>query len=115
MRWSSSGPYRCTQRHTVVWSTSRQRSSSNSSTSRNESEYRRYQRTAHRMSWGSVCRHLKIAGLFSIWPLQATSAGEFETCNTTVRFDVHPAAADQWIELLDRTRTTHKNSPPELQ
>src|SRR5947199_2904648 len=41
----------------------RQRSSSNSSTSRNESEYRRYQRTAHRMSWGSVCRHLKIAGL----------------------------------------------------
>ena len=35
---------------------------SNSSTSRNESEYRRYQRTAHRISSGSVCRHLKIAG-----------------------------------------------------
>ena len=30
--------------------------------SRNESEYRRYQRTAHRISAGSVCRHLKIAG-----------------------------------------------------
>ena len=29
---------------------------------RNESEYRRYQRTAQRISSGSVCRHLKIAG-----------------------------------------------------
>ena len=27
-----------------------------------ESEYRRYQRTAHRISPGSVCHHLKIAG-----------------------------------------------------
>ena len=30
--------------------------------SRNESEYRRYPRTAQRISSGSVCRHLKIAG-----------------------------------------------------
>ena len=33
-----------------------------SSTSRNESEYRRVQRTAQIISSGSVCRHLKIAG-----------------------------------------------------
>ena len=45
-----------------VWSTSRPRSLSSSATSRNESEYRRYQRTAHKISAGSVCRHLKIAG-----------------------------------------------------
>src|SRR5215467_13146903 len=40
---------------------------SNSSTSRSESEYRRYQRTAQTISSGAVCRHLKIAGrlLFS--------------------------------------------------
>ena len=41
-------------------SASRPRSLSNSSTSRNESEYRRYQRTAQRISSGSVCRQLKI-------------------------------------------------------
>ena len=46
----------------VVWSASRPRSRSSSSTSRNESEYRRYQRTAQRISSGSVCHHLKIAG-----------------------------------------------------
>src|SRR5215831_17993934 len=46
----------------VVWSASRPRSISNSSTSRSESEYRRYQRTAQRISSGAVCRHLKIAG-----------------------------------------------------
>ena len=51
-----------TQRQIVVWFASRPRSLSSSSTSRNESEYRRYQRTAQRISSGSVCRHLKIAG-----------------------------------------------------
>ena len=51
-----------TQRQIVVWSAFRPRSLSSSSTSRNESEYRRYQRTAQRISSGSVCRHLKIAG-----------------------------------------------------
>ena len=45
-----------------VWSASRPRSRSRSSPSRNESESRRYQRTAHRISSGSVCRHVKIAG-----------------------------------------------------
>ena len=38
------------------------RSSRSSSTSRYDNEYRRYQRTAQRMSAGSLCRHLKIAG-----------------------------------------------------
>ena len=33
-----------------------------SSTSRSDSEHRRYQRTAQRISSGAVCRHLKIAG-----------------------------------------------------
>ena len=46
----------------VVWSATRLRSTSSSSTSRSESEYRRYQRTAHRMNTGSVCPPLKIAG-----------------------------------------------------
>ena len=40
----------------------RPRSLSRSSTSRNEREYRSYPRTAQRISSGSVCRHLKIAG-----------------------------------------------------
>ena len=35
---------------------------SRSSTSRNESEYRRYARTAQTIRSGSLCRHLKIAG-----------------------------------------------------
>src|SRR5262245_55424152 len=46
----------------VVWSASRPRSLSSSSTSRSESEYRRYQRTVQTISSGAVCRHLKIAG-----------------------------------------------------
>ena len=43
----------------------RPRSASNSSTSRSKSEYRRYQRTAQKISSGAVCRHLKIAGRFA--------------------------------------------------
>jgi len=46
---------------TVVSSAARPRSLSSSSTSRSESEYRRYQRTAQTISSGAVCRHLKIA------------------------------------------------------
>ena len=46
----------------VVCSAFRPRSPRSYSTSRNESEYRKYQRTAQRISPGSVCRHLKIAG-----------------------------------------------------
>ena len=37
----------------------RPRARSRASTARNESEDRRYQRTAHRISSGAVCRHLK--------------------------------------------------------
>src|ERR1700674_2903877 len=74
MRCSSSGPYRCTQRHTVVWSACSPRSSSSSSTSRSDSEYRKYQRTAQRIRSGSGCRHLKIAGrVVILGALQATS------------------------------------------
>ena len=74
IRCSSSGPQRCTQRQIVVWSASRPRSFRSSSTSRSDSEYRRYQRTALRMRTGSVCRHLKIAGRVAIsGSLQATS------------------------------------------
>src|SRR4026208_1843403 len=46
----------------VVWSAGRPRSRSNSSTSRYESENRRYQRTAQTMISGSKCRHLNSAG-----------------------------------------------------
>ena len=45
-----------------VWSAFRPRSPRSSSTSRNDSEYHRYQRTAQRINSGSVCRYLKIAG-----------------------------------------------------
>ena len=55
----------------VVWSASRPRSLSSSSTSRNESEYRRYQRTAHRISAGSVCRHLKIVGRIACFTISS--------------------------------------------
>ncbi len=34
--------------------------------SRSDKKYRKYQRTAHRMRAGSVCRHLKIAGRVAI-------------------------------------------------
>ena len=42
-----------------------------SSTSRNESEYRRHQRTAHRISPGSVCRHLNIAGRIAFFMISS--------------------------------------------
>ena len=39
--------------------------------SRNESEYRRVQRTAQRISSGSVCRHLKIAGRIAFFMISS--------------------------------------------
>src|SRR4030095_2653685 len=59
----SSGAYRCTQRQMLVWSTDSPRSITSSATSRSESEYLKYHRTAQRMIVGSKCRHLKSAGL----------------------------------------------------
>jgi len=56
------GRERCTRRQIVVWSAGRPRSVSNSSTSRYESENRRYQRTAQTMISGSKCLHLNSAG-----------------------------------------------------
>ncbi len=38
---------------------------------RNESEYRRCQRTAQRISSGSVCRHLKIAGRLAFFMISS--------------------------------------------
>jgi hypothetical protein len=38
-----------------------------SSTSRSDSEYRKYQRTAQRIRTGSVCRDLKIAGRVAVF------------------------------------------------
>ena len=67
-----------------MWSAFRPRALSSSSTSRNESEYRRYQRTAQRISSGSVCRHLKIAGrivFFMISSGYPPPSGQ--SCNTT--------------------------------
>src|SRR5208282_3702869 len=50
---------------------SRPRSANNSSTSRSDSEYRRYQRTAQRISSGAVCRHLKIAGRVAFFTISS--------------------------------------------
>jgi hypothetical protein len=61
-RPSSSGAYLGTQRHTVTRSVSSPRSIRSSSTSRYDRENRKYQPTAIRMTAGSLCRHLKIAG-----------------------------------------------------
>jgi hypothetical protein len=52
--------------------------------SRSDSEYRRYQRTAQRMSAGSVCRHLKIVGRIAISRFfHVVSRGAYGSCNTT--------------------------------
>ena len=60
-RWSTCRPL-LAHRAESAHQRPKPRSLSSSSTSRNDSEYRRYQRTAHRIRSGSVCRHLKIAG-----------------------------------------------------
>src|SRR5882762_1428583 len=49
---------RWTHLQTVTWSACRPRSASNSSTSRYDSEKRKYHPTASRMTSGSNCRHL---------------------------------------------------------
>src|SRR5258708_28616492 len=69
----------------VVWSAGRQRSMSNSSTSRYESENRRYQRTAQTMISGSKCRHLNSAGRGLI--MERTAAYQTRSlsfCNTAL-------------------------------
>ena len=68
----------------VVWSASRPRSASNSSTSRNESEYRRYQRTAQIISSGAVCRHLKISGRIVFFTISSGyQPAVRQSCNTS--------------------------------
>jgi hypothetical protein len=47
-------------------------------------EYRRYQRTAQRMSAGSVCRHLKIVGRLAISRFFHVVSRAHGSCNTTV-------------------------------
>jgi len=60
------------------------RSSSSSSTSRSDSEYRKYQRTAQRIKTGSVCRHLKIAGRFAIFGVPSGYQSAYSArCNTS--------------------------------
>jgi hypothetical protein len=46
-----------------------------SSTSRKDNKYRRYQRTAQRMTVGSVCRHLKIVGRIATGPFSVPANG----------------------------------------
>ena len=57
--------------HGLVFQDRSPRSLSSSSTSRNESEYRRDQRTAQRISSGSVCRHLKITGRIAFFMISS--------------------------------------------
>src|SRR5260221_13233012 len=59
MRRLSAGEKRCTHLQTVTWSTKSPRSARSSSTSRYDSEKRKYQPTASRIISGSNCRHLK--------------------------------------------------------
>src|SRR6266481_7753664 len=67
----------------VVWSAERPRSRSNSSTSRYESENRRYQRTAQTMISGSKCRHLNSAGRGLIMEYTAAcQTRSLSFCNT---------------------------------
>src|SRR5260370_41549534 len=68
----------------VVWSAGRPRSMSNPSTSRYESENRRYQRTAQTMISGSKCRHLNSAcrGLIMEYTA-AYQTRSLSFCNTT--------------------------------
>src|SRR6266478_3336538 len=69
----------------VVWSAGRHRSMSNSSTSRYESENRRYQRTAQTMISGSKCRHLHSAGRGLIMEYTAAyQTRSLSFCNTAV-------------------------------
>jgi hypothetical protein len=57
---------------------------SNSSTSRYESENRRYQRTAQTMISGSKCRHLNSAGRGLIMEyIAAYQTRSLSFCNTT--------------------------------
>ena len=55
----------------VVSSAFRPRSTNSSSTSRDESDYRRHQRTLQRLSSGSVCRHLKITGRIAFFMISS--------------------------------------------
>src|SRR5713226_2894115 len=66
----------------VVWSAGRPRSMSNSSTSRYESENRRYQRTAQTIISGSKCRHLNSAGRGLIMDTAAYQTRSLGFCNT---------------------------------
>ena len=80
------GSVRCTQRQMVVWSAGRPRSMINSSTSRYESENRRYQRTAQTITSGSKCRHLNNASRG--WIMGYTADYQIRSlsfCNTAFR------------------------------
>jgi hypothetical protein len=64
-----------------------------SSTSRSDSEYRRYQRTAQRISSGAVCRHLKIAGrvvCFTVFPAYQAPSPKLQDIRRPRRILSHP-------------------------
>src|SRR6202790_535613 len=94
----------------VVWSACRPRSVSNSSTSRSESEYRRYQRTAQRISSGAVCRHLKIAGRVAFF----TVFSDYQPCLSNlqhIRFiDWGEVFGDQVLATAILDRLLHHSS-----
>ena len=113
----------------VVWSASRPRSRSSSSTSRNESEYRRYQRTAHRISPGSVCRHLNIAGRIAFFMISSGYQPPFATVATqppqgkATVLDVRPTESPltclprsglSSAHVSSRTRAFNRNKSPHV-
>ena len=80
--------------------------------SRNESEYLRYPRTVQRISSGSVCRHLKIAGRMAFFMIssgyQPPSA---KVCNTTIRYQ---RPANRRFRSVLRCAITHYRQVPSL-
>lgn len=76
-RLLSSGAYRCTQRQIVVWSAGRPRSITNSSTSRYDSEYRKYHPSAGFVAQPWILQNSQINGpMLGIGPFTTTSIGK---------------------------------------
>src|SRR5580765_6557372 len=76
---------------------------SNSSTSRYESENRRYQRTAQTMTSGSKCRHLNSAGRGLIMRYTAAyQTRSLSFCNTAVRLLVFGSSSQIWAQLHEK-------------
>ena len=101
----------------MVWSASSPRSANNSSTSRSESEYRRYQRTAQRITSGAVCRHLNIAGRVAFFTIFADYQPFSQSCNTSLwtmlsDFEANFPQYSRRFSVEKVSRDTESSNPP---